>query len=315
MTSSGLIMLHVLTICDVGPKLATLQGTCDAVADPPGTTPSGNITWTSSSPTGTFSSPNCFLSAGRCSVQFFDSNASATATIVATYAGDTSYAGAEGAATLLTVKNGTALVDQNETTGLAVGLSGVTGSFANVTSNADPTQPNGTGTAPFATAEYFDLKVDGVTGGSATVCYTGPEVNASTLVDYYFGNGWNAASNVKAVAGVNVCGSIPVPALSGTPIAIGGANVPVSSNSTTQTTPLSTTKVVTTLPGSSISKSRSVTTTTSINIVTSPTGLGIIAAIVVAIGGGVIVLRRRPRRSNIPSNSVLPHGMCGTAFC
>ncbi len=217
---------EVAVTCSPSVVNGTLQADCKAVVSgtPPTPIPTGTIVWNETSPTGTFSNSTCSLVDGSCGVTFNQGNSSIPATIVSTYLGDSIHPSAQAATSLTMVEGSAAYADQNLTTGLNVKLSSVTGVVANVTTAYLTSQPGGTGTPPFATNEYFDVDVGGVTGGSATVCYFGAEVNATTSMAYYYNGAWDAASNVVATAGVSVCGTIPVAALTGTPLAVGGPN-------------------------------------------------------------------------------------------
>ena len=71
------------------------------------------------------------------------------------------------------------------------------------------------------------MSVANITNGVARVCYNGPEVNATTSMGYFYCGAWVAASDAVTAAGVSVCGTIPVAALTGTPPPIGGSSTSV----------------------------------------------------------------------------------------
>jgi len=70
-------------------------------------------------------------------------------------------------------------------------------------------------------ALFYDVQVNGVTTGTATVCITNPAVSIWTTIEYWDGStsSWVYASN-RTVSGSQVCGDVPVTALRGTPIAL-----------------------------------------------------------------------------------------------
>jgi hypothetical protein len=76
------------------------------------------------------------------------------------------------------------------------------------------------GTTP---AAYYDVNVQGISDGTATICITNSDVLGQTTMQYLNGAQWVIATDV-VVSGNTICGDIPVSALSGTPIAIGPLN-------------------------------------------------------------------------------------------
>jgi hypothetical protein len=77
----------------------------------------------------------------------------------------------------------------------------------------------GTGTT------YYDVKVSGAVDGTAQICIS---PTAATM-QYYDSTSstWVSASNI-VVTGAQICGDIPVSALTGTPIAAGTPTVPIN---------------------------------------------------------------------------------------
>jgi hypothetical protein len=77
----------------------------------------------------------------------------------------------------------------------------------------------GTGTT------YYDVKVSGAVDGTAQICIS---PTAATM-QYYdsTSSSWVSASNI-VVTGTQICGDIPVSALTGTPIATGTPTVPIA---------------------------------------------------------------------------------------
>ena len=201
-----------------------LYGNCSATVsgDPPTPLPSGTVAWNELDPIGVLSNSTCTLQGATCGVTLVQANASSEpTTLVATYLGDSVHPSAQAAVTFSVVAGASASGDQTQATGMNISLTGVSGSVANIVTTDLVAQPIGTGTPPFSSDEYFDVQVSGVTGGSATVCYTGAEVVAQTSMDYFFNGAWNRAGSVTTTSGQSVCGTIPTASLGGTPVDIG----------------------------------------------------------------------------------------------
>jgi len=111
--------------------------------------------------------------------------------------------------------------------GMNVSISGTTGSTAEIIASQLTSQPTNTGGLTFqgsgnTSLGYYDLGVTGIAGGTAHLCMSNANADASTVIDYYSNGSWVQAANIAATPGVLVCGDIPVSALSGSPFAIGG---------------------------------------------------------------------------------------------
>ncbi len=304
---------HLKVSCNPNIVNGTLSANCEAKVTgtvkgvSPAPLPTGVIEWNESTPIGVFSNSSCVLVDGSCGVEYSQGNDSLQATIIATYAGNLDYPPKQSTTTMVPIISGQGCADQTQSTGFEMCLEGFSGNSANITSTNYFSQPNGTGTAPpFQTVEYFDINVGGASRGTLSICYYGPEVNATTSMDYYYNGAWNAASNVNATAGVSVCGSIPVSALSGTPLAIGGSGsgafitsstIIVSSNSTSlvgsTTSPVSSTTQNSSPSRSSTTTSFSSTTRAVNNNTLAAIGLASILIVVIAIVGLVTLIRRR----------------------
>ncbi|OLC33243.1 MAG: hypothetical protein AUH84_07305 [Thaumarchaeota archaeon 13_1_40CM_4_38_7] len=113
---------------------------------------------------------------------------------------------------------------QQSTTGVNVTVSGasVPCCGVSVTSvNYGTAQPAATGPLSIDQIGFYDVKIIGISDGTALVCISNPNITMQTNVMQYWFNGiWNDASN-PTVSGNIICGSIPVSALNGTPIVIG----------------------------------------------------------------------------------------------
>ena len=221
--------------CDPSVVNGTLQASCTAEVTP--APASGNVTWTASYPAGIITNSSCTLAAGSCSASYFQANASAAVTISASYSGDALHDPSGAASTISVLSVGTGTLDQRQTTGFVIKVAGTTGSAVNASSTYYYTQPNDTGKAPFASNEYYDLKVFGTLNGEVQACHYGANVNASTSIDYYYNGIWNSATNVVATAGVSVCGDIPPSALLGTPLDVGGMTSTITSTTSSSTSP------------------------------------------------------------------------------
>jgi len=111
--------------------------------------------------------------------------------------------------------------------GVSVAISGTdaTGSVSVTMINDGNTPPAaGADLTLGSGASYYDVQVTGATNGLATVCIT--PSNGAGLMQYYDSSTltWVGAS-ITEVTSSTICGQIPVLALNGTPIAIGGPNI------------------------------------------------------------------------------------------
>jgi hypothetical protein len=213
--------------------------TCTATAT--GDTPSGDVTFSTTSSSGTFTptSAKCTLHTGACSVTYGDTAASSlTATITASYAGDayntavsTNFvlnvmkpASTTATATSsLTVTSGQATADQTSVTGISVTITGSgagNGTPVAISTRDISSLSTGVGTVSLANAQYYDVLVAGINDGNAKVCIDYASASSSTTMQYWNGATWTSASNVN-VNGATICGQIPVSALKGTNIAVG----------------------------------------------------------------------------------------------
>jgi len=122
-----------------------------------------------------------------------------------------------------TLQGGAAMEDQTPLTGVSVSIVGSTApdgtsvAIATTTLSGVSTDVVQVGTNP---AAYYDVNVQGISDGTATICITNSGVLGQTMMQYWNGAQWVMATDV-VVSGNTICGNIPVSALTGTPIAIG----------------------------------------------------------------------------------------------
>jgi hypothetical protein len=124
------------------------------------------------------------------------------------------------------IEGGKASVVQT-TTGTTVIISGSSAPDAtpvSITTTALSGAPTGMVQVSTTPAAYYDVKVQGIADGTATVCIANNGVLAQTIMQYWNGAYWLKASNV-VVSGDKIYGDIPVSALTGTIIAIGPTRV------------------------------------------------------------------------------------------
>ncbi|MGP8057768.1 MAG: thermopsin family protease [Nitrososphaerales archaeon] len=137
------------------------------------------------------------------------------------------------------VSDGSASLDATPVTGVSVSVSGSSATQGPATISTEDLsgQPSGTGVLDLANAGYYDVQITGMSGGTAQVCISNPSVAANTVMKYYTSGGWVDAANPSVdllVSPGQVCGGIPVSALTGTPVVIGtSASTTVTNSSTT----------------------------------------------------------------------------------
>ena len=107
-------------------------------------------------------------------------------------------------------------------------------------------QPVGTGDSGLGNATFYDVKITGISDGSATVCVNASSITNSTAMRYYnfTGGDWVYVSTTFVPLDT-VCGAIPVSALSGTLIALGSPPLPLDESFTAPVSPTVTTIGVT----------------------------------------------------------------------
>jgi parallel beta-helix repeat protein len=128
------------------------------------------------------------------------------------------------------LSNGNVTINQ-PTTGADVTINGSTaanGTNVTLTSQVwGTTQPPGTGSVTLSSAFFFDVQITGITTGTADVCITNATIKSAEVMQYWYGEAWVNATQITWIKGtgeVTVCGDIPVSALNGTPIVVGGGH-------------------------------------------------------------------------------------------
>jgi len=127
-----------------------------------------------------------------------------------------------------TLLDGTTVADQTHLTGVSVSIAGSSApdgtsvTIATATLSGVPTGVIQVGTIP---AAYYDVNVQGINDGIATIYITNNAVTSQTTMQYWNGAQWIQATDV-VVSGNTIRGNIPVSALTGTIIAIGPLSSP-----------------------------------------------------------------------------------------
>ena len=131
-----------------------------------------------------------------------------------------------GKSTNVKMSGGSGSEDDTATTGVSVIISGANG-ISNVTVTTSRLSGPGAGVslASSGTVSYFDVDVvlpsgsTAPTGATVQVCLTDPSVTSSSTLQYYSGGSWQSATSVK-VTGTQICGTVPLSALTGTNFAV-----------------------------------------------------------------------------------------------
>jgi len=211
-----------------------------------GLSPTGSVTFSKSSSTGTFASPyavcgnNC---PGTYHTSYTDTaTSSITVSITASYSGDTNNNPSTGTFSLSIARpagvitvgvgewniglggiSGGLTANQSSTTGISVTITGSTEPFGlpvDVTTET-LSEPNSGVPAPdLPGPAYYDVFVAGTLSGNAQVCIRSRTAVSSTTMQYWTGATWTNASDIRLNAGT-VCGTIPVSALTGTNLVLG----------------------------------------------------------------------------------------------
>ena len=213
-----------------------------------GLSPTGSVSFTKNSSTGNFTSPYAVCGNG-CPGAYHTSYTDAaksniTVTITASYSGDaynnpstgTFYLSITRPARVISVGfgesqlglggvSGGLVANQSSTTGISVTISGSTdpfGTSVDVTTEKLSTPNPGVATPALASPAYYDVFVTGLSSGNAQVCIRSGTPISGAIMQYWAGATWTNASNITQGSG-NVCGSIPVSALTGTNLVLGTA--------------------------------------------------------------------------------------------
>ena len=166
--------------------------------------------------------------------------------------------------------------------------------------------PPGVGEPGLGGVAYFDVKVTGISDGSARVCIASVGLPSDAEMEYWSGSGWVGVSGVS-VSASGVCGEVPVSALAGTTFAVGS---PAATITTTTTHASTTTATTTTVQSTTATRSTTQTATTEVGSSTTagsgPGGLGpslagylgpVAAVVLVAVLAVLALARRRKRKA------------------
>lgn len=122
------------------------------------------------------------------------------------------------------MSGGTASLNQTSSTGVVVSVEGSTApngtNFTVFSEDLGAMQPNGTGSISLSSVGFFDARIEGIRDGIARICITDGNVSSTTAMQYWVGKHWARASN-ETVTGSTICGTVPVSAMTGTPLATG----------------------------------------------------------------------------------------------
>ena len=178
----------------------------------------------------TFLTPaTCTLDYGFCSVDVRGLSPGSIY-IIATYGGDPVHLGSTGSGALVVAETGQPPGDYRGfgACGSSVPPTGISVTLDSANVGAEIYTTNlgnlGSGTTGLLTIRYYEVQIVGVSDGYAWICLYGPQVNAQTQIEYYYG-GWKVANPITITVGSSVGGRIPVAALTnqalvtfGTPI-------------------------------------------------------------------------------------------------
>jgi hypothetical protein len=126
------------------------------------------------------------------------------------------------------VSGGAVFVDHTSLTDVLVDISGSSsqdGTLVTITTIKLIGVPNGITQVSTTPAAYYDVNVQGINDGIATIYITNNAVTSQTTMQYWNGAQWIQATDV-VVSGNTIRGNIPVSALTGTIIAIGPLSSP-----------------------------------------------------------------------------------------
>ena len=117
--------------------------------------------------------------------------------------------------------------DDTAITGVSVSITGATG-ITNLNVTTSKLTGPGNGVVSVTTGGsvlYFDVNValpsgtSAPSGATVQVCFTDPSVSSSDTLQFYSGGSWTTATGVT-VTGTQVCGTVPLSALTGTNFAV-----------------------------------------------------------------------------------------------
>ena len=226
------------------------------------------------------------LAAGNsaCSFYYEPGNGEFTATLTAAYQGDSDHQGSS--ASIVVSVGGSISTTTSPLGGLAstcpppqtlicLSITGAEPSTAfTISSSALYSQPTGTAALNLNPTAMFDVKVPGITAGTADVCTNGIPVDSSTTMEYWNGGSWVRGTGTTETAGTpgSICTDIPVASLQGTPVIVGE---PLSAGSTTSSTSATSTTAAQTSSSASSTASTTASTSTASSTSTTSSGGGI----------------------------------------
>ena len=130
-----------------------------------------------------------------------------------------------------TISGGGASTGPISNTGISATISGSLASGSSVTVNAAvlSSPESGVSVSGLGSPSYYDVKIFGITTGTAQICIASNPSSGLTM-QYWDGSAWvNATSITTSTNPSQVCGDIPVSALTGTNVATGlGSTGPTS---------------------------------------------------------------------------------------
>ena len=87
-------------------------------------------------------------------------------------------------------------------TGISVSISGTAGTTASIYTMHLTAQPSNTGSVPLGSTGgaglgFYDLRLSGITGGTAHACISSTLVDSKTVLDFYSGGSWTEAAAIS----------------------------------------------------------------------------------------------------------------------
>src|SRR3989454_3121833 len=190
------------------PVVAGQASTCTATvtdtSPAPTTTPTGTVSFTNTGSAGTLSVPSCTLASGSCSVTF-TGTATGTATVSATYGGDSIHSGSGPTSFPITVNP-----RATSTSVSCVSSTTVVGNATSCTATVADISP-GTATTPTGTVSWTSSGAAGtfsapsctLSAGKCTVTFTPSATGTSTVTGTYNPDAIHATSQGSATVTVN----------------------------------------------------------------------------------------------------------------
>src|SRR2546422_791704 len=199
-TSTALACSSPVVVGQASTCTATVTDTSPA----PTTTPTGTVSFTNTGSAGTLSAPSCTLASGSCSVTFTGS-ATGTATVSATYGGDSIHSGSGPTSFPITVNP-----RATSTSVSCVSSTTVVGNATSCTATVADISP-GTATTPTGTVSWTSSGAAGtfsapsctLSAGKCTVKFTHSATGTSTVTGTYNPDAIHATTQGSATVTVN----------------------------------------------------------------------------------------------------------------